>query len=325
MRIVAVERRDVCWPLEPRGAARGRGTTRNSTIIAVHTSDGATGLGEAAPLPAFSIDTLHDARLAADELAARSSSELVTPHHASAIADRIAAAPAARFAIETALLSAFAQTAQTSIARLLVAMPQAELENTVVVDDPAEAVAAVARGARCLKIKVGSDDPDSDIRRVHAIAARVAPASVQLRLDANRGWPIDDIDRILAPLTGLPIDFIEEPCPDAHELLSCDLAFRIALDESLVDLDRATLARALASPALAALVLKPTLLGGFARCLELAAEAHRHGVAPVVTHTLEGPLGTAACHELARAVSADVPVGLAPHPALARFGEAQWT
>jgi O-succinylbenzoate synthase len=325
MRIVAVERRDVSWPLEPRGAARGRGTRRTATIIAVRTTNGRTGLGEAAPLPAFSIDSLDDARRAADDLAARSSSDLVTPHHASSIADRITAAPAARFAIETALLSAFAQTAHTTIARLLAPMPQAELENTVVVDDPDEATAAIARGARSLKIKVGTGDPDDDIRRVRAIAAAIAPAGVQLRLDANRGWPIDDVDRIAAQLAGLPIDFIEEPCPDAHQLLACDLTFRLALDESLVDLDRAELARALASPRLAALILKPTLLGGFARCIELATEAHRHGVAPVVTHTLEGPLGTAACHELARAVGADVPVGLAPHPALARFAEAQWT
>jgi hypothetical protein len=40
------------------------------------------------------------------------------------------------------------------------------------------------------------------------------------------------------------------------------------------------------------------------------------GVAPIVTHALEGPIGFAACHELARAVGADVPVGLGPHSAL---------
>jgi o-succinylbenzoate synthase len=324
MRVVAVERRDVRWPLEPRGAARGRGTSRTATLIAVRTSDGATGLGEAAPLPHFSIDSLDDAHSAADALAGRIPSELTVVHHASAIADRVTAAPAARFAIETALLSAFAQTARTSIAQLLAPLPQAELTNAFVVDDATEAARAIAAGARCLKVKAGGVDPDEDIRRVRAIAGAIT-SGVQLRIDANRGWPIDDVDRVAAALADLPIDYIEEPCPDAHELLSCDLRFRLALDESLVDLDRSALARALASPRLAALVLKPTLLGGFARCLELAADAHRHGVAPIVTHTLEGPVGTAACHELARAVGADVPVGLAPHAALARFAEAHWS
>jgi O-succinylbenzoate synthase len=323
MRVVSIDHRNVRWPLEPRGAARGRQRERCATIIAVRTADGATGLGEAAPLPDFSIDTLADTARAVADLANRSLIELAEPGHACAIADRVTHAPAARFALETALLSACAQTARAPIARLLVPMPQAELKHAVVVDDEDEAQIAAALGARCLKIKVGGADPDVDIRRVLAIGAR-AP-SARLRLDANRGWSADDVDRILAPLAHLAIDYVEEPCPDAHLTLDCDLRFRIALDESLIDLDRASLSRALASPRLAALVLKPTLLGGFARCLELAALAHRHGVAPVVTHALEGPLGTAACGELARAIGADVPVGLAPHPALDHFTEATWS
>jgi O-succinylbenzoate synthase len=246
--------------------------------------------------------------------------ELPTPRHASAIADRVTPAPAARFAVETALLAAYAQQTRSSVARLLSPMPQAELHSAAVVDDEDEAQIAVALGARCLKIKVGGE-PGADIARVRAIARR-APAAL-LRLDANRGWPADDVDRILAQLDGLAIDYVEEPCRDAHLLLSCDLPYRIALDESLAELDTAQLARAITSPKLAALVLKPTLLGGFARCMELAALAHRHGVAPIVTHTLEGPIGTAACHELARAIGADVPVGLAAHPALAHFAEAR--
>lgn len=323
MRIIAVSHRELRWPLVPRTSARGQGAARTAVIVAVQTLDGATGLGEAAPLPGFSIDVLADARRAAEDLAARSNVQLSSPGHASAIADRVTAAPAARFALETALLSAYAQTSRTSIARLLVPMPQAELRNAIVVDDETQADIAARLGARCLKIKVAANDAsvDDDIRRVRAISRR-APG-VPLRLDANGGWPADDVDRIMRALADLPIDYIEEPCRDAHDLLSCDLPYRIALDESLVDLDRAALARALASPRLAALVLKPTVLGGFARCLELAAEAHRHGVAPVVTHTLEGPVGTAACSELARAIGADVPVGLAPHPALERFSEAR--
>ncbi len=323
IRIVAVDHRDVRWPIVPRGAARGRASERAAVILAVQTEDGATGLGSAAPLPDLSIDTLDDATHAVADLAARLPLELATPGHASAIADRVTAAPAARFAIETALLSAYAQTTRTSIARLLSPMPQAELRYAVVVDNEDEARIAVARGARCLKIKVGGADIDDDIHRVRAIAAS-APAA-RLRLDANRGWSAGDVERIMRPLADLEIDYVEEPCRDAHLLLDLDIAFRIALDESLVELDPAQLLRALASPRLAALVLKPTLLGGFARCLELAALAHRHGVAPVVSHTLEGPLGTAACFELARAIGADVPVGLAPHPALEHFAEAIWS
>jgi o-succinylbenzoate synthase len=320
MRLEAVDCRELRWPIVPRGSARGAGTERAALIIAVRSTGGTTGLGEAAPLPGFSVDSLLDARHAAAELAARMPLELSTPGHASAIADRITPAPAARFAVETALLVAYAQHTRTSVAQLLSALPHAELRSATVVDDEDEAQVAFALGARCLKIKVGGE-PGADIARVQSIARR-APGAL-LRLDANRGWPADDVDRILAALVDLPIDYVEEPCRDAHLLLACDLPYRIALDESLAELDTAQLARAIASPRLAALVLKPTLLGGFARCLELAGLAHRHGVAPVVTHTLEGPVGTAACHELARAIGADVPVGLGAHPALVHFAEAR--
>ncbi|MGH9888621.1 MAG: hypothetical protein ACREBE_24020, partial [bacterium] len=36
-----------------------------------------------------------------------------------------------------------------------------------------------------------------------------------------------------------------------------------------------------------------------------------------VSHTLEGPIGTAACADLALALGGEHPVGLAPHAALA--------
>ncbi len=445
MQIVAVDYRVVRWPIAPRGAARGQWAERTSLLIAVRAESGATGLGEAAPLPGMSIDDIDDALRAAEALAAHVPFTLEVPNHATALADRITPAPAARFAIETALLAALAQHTRTSIATLLkpvarrrrtnpglpvpspspspstatpaatrrrtspgvavapvstarrtspgtpsaspaapttrpppatpattattattaspvppalpatpadrlrpatslTSMPLAELQNAVIVDDEEEALAAVAAGASYLKIKAATP---ADLERVRRIARAVAttpaprqgtvtgadagpspaPAepsapSVQLRIDANRGWPRDQVRTLLASIAHLPIDFVEEPCVDAHTLLAEPLLVRIALDESLVDLATEDLARALSSPHLAALVLKPTLLGGFAHCLELAADAHAHGVAPIVTHTLEGPIGTAACRELARAIGADVAVGLAPHVAELGFAAA---
>lgn len=314
MHVVAVTARTVRWPIEPRGAAaRGGWREREALIVAAVDDQGNTGLGEAAPLPGMSIDSLADAEDAVAELAARTPIAIDSPAHATGLADRITAAPAARFAIETALLSALAQRSRRSIAALWSAIPHGELRNAVVVDDAADARAAVAAGARVVKIK--AEDPE----RVLQIAAAIP--GTRLRVDANRSWPHDRAVAWLDRLALLPIDYVEEPCIDAHELLSQRLPCRIALDESLISLDPQELLRALGSPELAALILKPTLLGGFARCMQLAALAHRHGVAPIVTHALEGPIGTAACIELARAIGADVPVGLAPHPGLDHFAE----
>jgi len=316
MRVVAVDYRTARWPIAPRGAARGRWTERTSLVLAVTGEDGATGLGEAAPLPGMSIDTLDDARRACEALATLVPFAISSLADALALADRLATAPAARFAIETALVALLAQRDRTSVASLLASCPANTAREAVVVDDEHEARAAVAAGAACLKVKAPSPaDLDPETGLVHRIA-RAAPGT-PLRIDANRGWPRERTHALLASLVraGLAIDYVEEPCPHASELLAEAPAVPLALDESLIELSPAELARALASPHLRALVLKPTLLGGFARCLELAAAARAHDVAAVVTHTLESAIGTAACRELARAIGGDVAHGLAPHVA----------
>jgi o-succinylbenzoate synthase len=291
--VVQASAREVRWPVSQRGAAL-RLSERAALIVAVRTDAGTTGLGEAAPLPGFSNDSLDDARRAARELPGFA---FESPPDAA----RVTTSPAARFALETAFRRA-----------LGIASPPRPLRSAVVVDDEADARAAVAGGASCLKIK--------RLDRARAIAS--AAPGVPLRLDANRLWPIDEVSDRFAALDGLPIEFVEEPCPRAHELLDQGLRFPIALDESLAELAPSDLERALRSNQLAALVLKPTVLGGFMRCHELAALARRAGVAAIVSHALEGPIGFAACHELAREIACDVAVGLAPHPALEHFAEA---
>ena len=184
MQIVAADHRLERWPIAPRGAARGRWTERASVIIAVRDDTGLVGLGEAAPLPGMSIDSLDDAMRACEALAASLPLALDVPGHALAIADRLTPAPAARFAIETALLSALAQRTRRSVASLIAPMPQAELRSNAIVDDEHEAIAAMAAGAPCLKIKAPSP---ADLERVRRIARAVPGA--RLRIDANRGWP----------------------------------------------------------------------------------------------------------------------------------------
>jgi L-alanine-DL-glutamate epimerase-like enolase superfamily enzyme len=386
MRIVSVAARTIRWSIASRGAARGR-SERSALVIEVRTDRGAIGLGEAAPLPGMSRDTLGDAERAAAALAARTPYDVPDREAASRIAATTTAAPAARFAIETALLDALARERDISLAALLrapanpvvttptaahmgaipssitagphvgahpsstagphvgahpsstagphvgahpsstagphVGAPPSSLGGRLdsrhrgavplaaVVDDLEGARRAFAAGIRCLKIKLGSTD---DLARVFAIA-EAAPGAA-LRIDANRSWPRAEVAPRLAALADLPIDYVEEPCPGAHLLLSEPLATRLALDESLASLGPEELGAALASHALAAVVLKPTLLGGLSAALRLAELARRSGVAAIVSHGLEGPVGTAACAELALALGGTHAAGLAAHPAL---------
>jgi len=298
------------------------------------------------------LEVVHDA--SSGPPAGARAAEPTAPLFAIASLLRQLPSPSARFAIETAWLDAIARERGTSVAGVLRAHLEAEpgahavtsAEATacpiaVVVDDAGEARLAHARGVRTLKIKVGATLDDAELARIGAIAD--AAPGVRLRLDANQAWPFERARAYLAALAHLPIDFVEEPCTAAHRLLvptpaharapsaphaiavptpvdASPLALPIALDESLATLDDAAIDRALRARALGALVLKPTLLGGFAACLALAARACAVGVPAIVTHALEGPIGTAACAELALALgtgsAAPVAVGLAAHTAL---------
>ena len=316
MRIASIAARTIRWSIASRGAARGR-TERAAVVLEVRTEAGVVGLGEAAPLPGLSPDTLDDAARAIAAFAARAPFAIADREAVSTIA-ATTAAPAARFAIEAALLDALARQRQISLAQLLrdgaAAVTPGPVPLAAVVDDPEAARDAFAAGIRCFKIKLGADD---DPGRVAVIAAAVPGA--RLRIDANRSWPRAEALARLVALADLPIDYVEEPCAEAHRLAGEPLACRIALDESLAVITPDELAAALRGPALAALVLKPTLLGGLSAAVRLAALARRAGVAAIVSHGLEGPVGTAASAELALALGGDHPVGLAAHAALDGF------
>jgi O-succinylbenzoic acid--CoA ligase len=264
--------RIVRWSIDPHGAARGR-TIREAVVVEVTRPSGVVGYGEAAPLaPGDSIGTV-----------------------LRALEDPSVCSPSARFAIETAELDALAKERGISLAEQLGATTTT-LPIAVVVDH-AEPVAASN-----IKIKVG---PDGDLDRIRAIAA--ANPHATLRLDANRSWPRTAVRDYMNALVDLPIEFVEEPCPDAHTLAGMPLP--IALDESLVD-EQIDLAN------VSVVVLKPTLLGGIEVCQRLAARARERGIGIVVTHALEGPVGTAACAALALAIGGDRAAGLGPHSAL---------
>ncbi len=345
--IVDLSLRDLAWTLDGRGAARGR-TERVGILLEVRTVDGLVGRGEASPLPGMSAETLEDTRAELTAFVARGPFELVSEQTVFTLAETVAA-PAARFAVETALLDVLAQIQGTSIAGLFdeeVPAPTAFDEAVVrirgiverdpaitlvvesgpasatVVDDASDAAAAVRAGARCLKIKIGDQAVADDVARVRAIAA--VSDGIPLRLDANRRWPREDAIAHLAAFAGLPIEFVEEPCPGAHELLREALPVSIALDESLDELSTEEIFTALESPHLGALILKPTLLGGFAPCIALAALARFANKPAIVTHTLESDIGRAACAEIARVVSGrrsfttsgEPIVEQAPHPSL---------
>lgn len=326
--VVRCELREVRWPLAATAgmpAIWSDAGVRAGTLVRISDEAGHVGIGEASPLPigdgALAADT---AALAAAELArfaAFVDASTPVPDEAFAFAATLAS-PAAQFAVETALYGQLAGQQGEPLSSILRAFPPLpeRVPVNAVVTDVDSARAAQARGITTFKLKLGPD-PEADLAALMAIREALGDAVV-LRGDANQAWPSDvaEVARRLALLAPARLAYIEEPCRELSVSLAAAAAAGqpIALDESAFFLPLAELERTLLHPQVAALIVKPSRFGLFG-CMTRAWVAKGRQKPIVVTHALEGPVATAACAELARALAAeqlDVAVGLDAHPGL---------
>ncbi|HEX9951659.1 MAG TPA: o-succinylbenzoate synthase [Rubricoccaceae bacterium] len=252
-------------------------TERRGILVRAETAAGAVGWGDVAPLPGFSRETLAET---AETLGRASAGD-------------VSALPfAAQFGLDLALADAAAQEAGRPLAFSAdpdVTVPLAGL----VLGGPAperlaHAERLAAAGYRTVKLKVGRGDVLADAALVRDVRAAVGP-DVALRLDANRVWSPADARRFADALAGVALDFVEEPLADATGLpeLWLDTGLPIALDETLQHPGGIDAIRGWA----AAVVVKPTLVGGIAAALAIAERARAVGVRVVISAAFESGAG----------------------------------
>jgi len=277
--------------------------------VRLATAAGLRGYGDCAPLPAAGTET--------PELALAQLNALLpllcgsNPQTALGVLDESAfRAPAARCALESALLDLLAQQAGLPLARWL--NPEAPLSvraNAMLggLDEQGEPLAArvgaaLAAGFSVLKLKVGMAATEVELTRLRRLAGML-PAGVSLRLDANGAWGLAQARSFVEGLSDLPIESLEEPLAQPEIGLLQQLqglaAFPLALDESLAQFDTATL---LAEVAVRRLVLKPMVLGGVRPAYALARRAALAGVECVATTTVDSAAGVLAAAHLAAAL-----------------------
>ena len=108
---------------------------------------------------------------------------------------------------------------------------------TVGADEPAKMAnkAAAWHEARSIKVKL-TGELDLDIARVDAI--RAARPDVWLGVDANQGFSIRDLDRLVAAMVAADVSLIEQPLARGHEadLDGYDAPIPLAADESALTL-----------------------------------------------------------------------------------------
>lgn len=304
--------------------ARRSWPERESLLLRLTDDRGRHGVGEAAPLPGYCPDTLDDVEAALRALSLPALAAALERPPARAALGAVAALvpatlPSARMALETAALDLLGQQQGLSAPLLLGALPTAKRPLAALLGPASaptlvqDAIEAVQRGFRHLKLKLGA--PGLLSRELEGALAvhQSLGAQANLRLDANGALTADELAHAWPSLSRLVIELFEEPGSVPAELLG---ALPLALDESLQGLDEAQVMALVRERQARFLVLKPMALGGLTHCLRLAELARELSVDVVVSHCFDGPFAWRAAAALALALPGELGQGLAPHPGL---------
>lgn len=306
---VSVTRR-VLTLREPLATSYGEVRDRPVLELELRGADGVTGRGEAAPLEPY--DGVPFERVAAALEAYRPVLELADELDGGQVLDRcraLADVPHALAAVDIALWDRAGRRRGKPLCELLtdVPAPSVVVNATIGATDRLGAATAAAEAAlagfRCVKVKVGVGD---DAGRIAAVRAAAGPA-MDIRLDANGAWTVEEAIATLAVLAPAGLELVEEPVHGLHDLAQVrrEVPVRIAMDESAAE------PGALASGAADAVCLKLGRCGGISGLLAAAQLVRATGAEAYVASALDGPIGIAAAVHAAAALAPLPPCGLA--------------
>jgi O-succinylbenzoate synthase len=290
---------------------------REGLLIRFSSEDGEMGWGEIAPLPGFSEESLtnaiEQAAAIARKLVGRPIPKDLNEIDRALAATSIAMYPSVRCGIEGALLHWLAEIEDRAIRFTdRTDTPSTVPLNGLLTGDTESilqcATLLVNQGYRAVKVKLGQRSLEDDIALTYRLHARI-DGKASLRLDINRAWSFDQAIAFGKGVEVLPIEYVEEPLQESGRLaeLAASWKLPIALDESLVEMTPKTF-----QPfhGLKVFILKPMLLGGFARAHEWASCASKAGIVSVVSSSFESAVGLTMLGHLASQVGPGIPCGL---------------
>lgn len=280
--------------ITPGGTSRGVLTQKKSWFLVLE-NEGKWGYGECSIIEGLSPETHLDVENCLDEITSSyNKGKVISP------LDYIQF-PAVRFALEMALLSLNAddpfKLIDTSFSNGSSSIPinglvwmgtqeymykqlQEKLEN----------------GFNCVKIKIAAISFEEELQLLSFIRERYSSSEIEIRVDANGGFSVDEAIDKLKALSEFDIHSIEQPIAPGQwdkmaELCSAGI-LDIALDEELIGVTHTdNKAELLDHIQPQYIILKPSLTGGFMSSDEWVELAEKRNVGWWATSALESNLG----------------------------------
>ncbi|CAL5021226.1 unnamed protein product [Urochloa decumbens] len=175
---------------------------------------------------------------------------------------------------------------------------------------PTEVALAVAKlaaeGFTTVKLKVGRrESPIEDAAVLHKIR-EVVGYQINIRVDANQKWTYEQACEFGSRVKSLRLEYIEEPVSSVNDLIKfCDkIGLPVALDETIDNLKGDVIPKLhqFVHPGIVALVIKPSVIGGFENAAHIAKWAQMHNKMAVISSAYESSVGLASYVQLAHYV-----------------------
>jgi o-succinylbenzoate synthase len=299
---------------KPGGTSRGILSSKDSWFIILTDGNQKMGLGECSIIRGLSIDDRPDFENKLDEVCSN------IQNFQNYLDAGLTEFPAIRFGLEMALLdlnmggehiifpSDFTSgKAGIPINGLIWMGTYTEMKEQI--------VSKIENGFRCLKLKIGAINFEEEMSLLQMIRKEFTVNELEIRLDANGAFSVEEASEKIKILSELEIHSIEQPIrPGQLEEMEnlCRLSpIPVALDEELIGMEnKQQLKKLLEEINPQYVILKPSLLGGFSKGEEIIEVAVKLKIGWWVTSALEANIGLNAIAQWVFTLGNKMPQGL---------------
>ncbi len=301
----------------PGKTSRGTLTHKESWYLLLHDSElNYTGIGECSTIPDLSIDFRSDYVEQLEQICGQINAGV------SIESINVNEFPSIAFALEVALADLASNTHSQNILfpseftdgkigipiNGLVWMGSREYMEQQIRDK-------INQGYHTIKLKVGSLDFEEEVNMVRNIRKQFSPDDITIRLDANGAFTTRNALKKIKRFSEFSVHSIEQPIRQGQVEAMAELCrispIPIALDEELTgnftSWQKEDLLKNIKPQYI---ILKPSLVGGFATSLEWISLAGKHGIGWWITSALEGNIGLNAIAQWTFTLHNPLPQGL---------------
>jgi o-succinylbenzoate synthase len=170
-------------------------------------------------------------------------------------------------------------------------------------------------GSRCVKMKIGAIDIADELQLLADVRREFNADALTLRVDANGAFSGSNVMPVLERLAELDVESIEQPVPPGLYEVMAELCARtplpVALDEDLIGINtRDAKADLLDHVRPQHIVIKPSMVGGWAAAQEWIDLAQERGIGWWITSALESSIGLNAIAQWTATLGVSIPQGL---------------